>query len=83
MYTWWRQLLELCLKYLEKLKYLSVYIFSQLARTNSGSSTDSGSTPLKLLQRDTSTGEYIVSMTQAEFDRLASQQRASTPQNGK
>ena len=53
-------------------------ICSALSRASSGSSVESGSTPLKLLQRDSSTGEYIVSMSQAEFDRLASQPRAAS-----
>ena len=50
-----------------------------MSRSSSGSLTESG-TPLKLLQHDESTGEYTVSMSPAEFDRLASQPRA-TAQN--
>ena len=47
--------------------------FSLLTRTNSGSSVESFTTPLKLVKKDTSTGEYIVKMSPQDFDRLSNQ----------
>ena len=44
-----------------------------MARTNSGSSGDSFTTPLKLLELDKSTGECIVKMSSQDFDRLTNQ----------
>ena len=47
--------------------------FSVLSRANSGSSVDSLTTPLKLVQKDVSTGEYIVKMSPEDYDRLSNQ----------
>lgn len=49
------------------------FSFSLLTRTNSGSSVDFFTTPLKLVEKDSSTGEYIVKMSPQDFDRLAIQ----------
>ena len=42
-----------------------------LKRTGSGGSVESGTTPLKVLQKDDSMGEYIVKMSPQDFDQLA------------
>ena len=48
-------------------------IFSALSWSNSGSSVEScKATPPKLLQKDESTGEYIVRMSPQDFDHLSS-----------
>ena len=61
------------------LKYCSIlymfYFSSVLSRSNSGASTDSITTPLKLIQKDSDTGDYIVRMSPDDFDRLANQGR--------
>ena len=44
-----------------------------LSRTSSGASVESLSTPLKVLEKDSCTGEYIVRMSPEDFDRIASQ----------
>ena len=51
---------------------LQIY-FSVLSRTNSGSSGESLSTTLKLVQKDQSTGEYIVKMSPQDFEKLSNQ----------
>ena len=48
-------------------------MLSDLARTNSGSSVESFTTPLKLLELDKSTGECIVRMSPQDYDRLTNQ----------
>ena len=44
-----------------------------LSCTSSGSSVESFSTPLKLVEKDNSTGEYIVKMSPQDFDQLSNQ----------
>ena len=58
---------------------LFYFSFSLLTRTNSGSSVDSFTTPLKLVEKDSSTGEYIVKMSPQDFDRLAIQGHVVPP----
>ena len=67
-----------CLK--KFLQICAVIFFSSLTRMSSASSTESMTSPLQLLQKDESTGEYIVRMSQAEFDRLANQPRGPQQQ---
>ena len=57
----------------QKVKLLS--FFSALSHTSSGASVDSLRTPLKVLEKDTCTGEYIVHMSPQDFDRIANQNR--------
>ena len=49
-----------------------VLIFS-LSRSNSGASVELVNTPLKVIEKDTSTGDYIVRMSPDDFNRLANQ----------
>ena len=49
-----------------------------LSRSNSGSSVESLSTPLKVLQKDDSTGEVIVKMSPQDFDMLSNQGRLTS-----
>ena len=50
-----------------------MFYCSALSRTSSGSSMDSVNTPLKVLEKDASTGEYIVCMSPQDFDRISNQ----------
>ena len=59
-------------------KKISVLIFS-LSRSNSGASVESVNTPLKVIEKDTLTGDYIVRMSPDDFDRLANQGRVVQP----
>ena len=45
-----------------------------LSQSNSGASVESVNTPLKVIQKDTSTGDYIVWMSPDDFDRLVQMQ---------
>ena len=49
-----------------------------LSRSDSGSSIES----LKVLQKDITTGDYLVRMTPTEFDKFSSQSRSSVNQCG-
>ena len=46
---------------------------SVLSRSNSGTSVECLKTPLKLVEKDSVTGEYIVKMSPQDFDRLLTQ----------
>ena len=46
---------------------------SALSRTRSGASVESFSTPLKVLEKDSNTGEYIVRMSPQDFGCISSQ----------
>ena len=50
--------------------------FSALSRSSSGSSCDL-QTPIKVLQKDVSTGELIVRMSPEDFDRISTQNLCS------
>ena len=51
-----------------------------LSRSNSGSSVESLSTPMKGFQQDMSTGEYIVCMLPEDFNRLYKQNQTTQGQ---
>ena len=45
---------------------------------SSGASVESFTSPLKLLEKDVNTGEYIVRMSPQDFDRLSNQNWIAT-----
>ena len=53
----------------------------KLTRGSSGSSVDSILTPLKLMEKDDNTGEYIVHMSPEDFDHLSSQRQMNVNRN--
>ena len=44
--------------------------YRKMSRTSSGGLVEALATPLKLLQKDSSTGEYIVKMSPEDFARI-------------
>ena len=65
--------------HLKYFKLIRKFNFSALSRTNSGSSVESFSTPLKFMDTDRSTGDYIVRMSPEDFNRFSSNRTKSDP----